>query len=170
MKPPAELPPTLVALGEAFARRAGIAPGDFWAYVYRKAAPPTEVRDAIVAAFFPRVPPESFLPSQGELGTLDTVNTSAVSSNALRSRARLSEGTLKSKAIKVLARKGVTIAEVALALAEELGRKVPRSTVQAWVKPFGDPSYRAIPQDAADAFLALYQIPLNSWPRVIPAP
>jgi hypothetical protein len=172
MKPPKELPSTLVALGEAWARRYGLEPGEFWAYVYRKAPPPPEVRAAIVDAFFPLVRPADFLglTSEGEPSTLDTVNTSAVSSNALRSRARLSEASLKTKAVRVLARNGVTIAEVARSLTDRLGRKVPRSTVQAWLKPKEDPTYRAIPQDAADAFLELYGVPLASWPRIIPAP
>lgn len=61
MRPPADLPSTIVALGEAFAHRAGIDPGDFWSYVYRRKAPPRELRAAIVEALFPLVSPADFL-------------------------------------------------------------------------------------------------------------
>jgi hypothetical protein len=120
--------------------------------------------DAFADAFAPLGLTSSYTPN-----TISDV-TPAHSSNALRSQKQLSAGTLKTKFAQVLTKKGVTFAEVVEALRAKLGRPVPRSTVQSWAKPKGDPSYRAIPQDAAEALKELYGVPLGAWPRIIPAP
>lgn len=162
MKPPPDLPLELVLLGEAFARRLEMPPGDFWAVLYRKKSAPAGWAAAWSEAFEPLT--SSYTPN-----TIPEV-TPAPSSNALRSQKQFSEETLKTKFAQVLTKKGVTFAEVVEALEGKLGRTVPRSTVQSWAKPKGDPSYRAIPQDAADALKALYGVPLSAWPRIIPTP
>lgn len=144
-----------------YARRLGLTFEQYKRYASGAEPWPVGMLEAILETFEP-------LTSDGDASTLDTVNTSAVSSNALRSRARLSKGALKSKAIQVLAKKGTTIAEVSIDLEKRLGRKVPRSTVQAWVKQPGDPSYRAIPEDAANAMKDLYGVSIKSWSRIIP--
>lgn len=163
------LHPLVVALVEAYARELRLPPAELWDYLERRKAPPDELRRQLVEAFFPRVRPDDFLlPSGTENDTVNTVNASP-SSNALRSRARISDESRKHKFVRIIARKGVTFAEVAVALSEKLGRKVPRSTVQAWPKKPGDPSYRAIPEDAAEALRELYGVPMNCWARVIAA-
>ncbi len=161
----------VVALVEAYARKLKTPVDECWAYLDRRKAPPQEWRDSVVAAFFPRVPPDSFLglTTPHIPSTVDDV-TPAPSSNALRSQKLFSSGAAKSKFVQIITKKGVTFAEVADALETRLKRKVPRSTVQSWAKPKDDPSYRAIPQDAAEALKSLYGVPMNAWARVIPAP
>lgn len=167
MKPPADLPSVLIASGEAIARRFGIEPPLLWDYLYRRKAPPAEVRAALVEAFFPRVRPDDFLlTSPDPHSTLNTVDTTA---NNLRSWAKLSDDNRKHPAVKIWAKLNITTAEVAAALTERLGRKVPRSTVQAWYKQPTSDDYRPIPADAADACLALWKIPRTAWNRITPA-
>jgi hypothetical protein len=100
--------------------------------------------------------------------TLDPVNP-AISSNALRSQARMADDVKKHRLVAALEKKGLTLADVADALEKRLKpRTFPRSTVQSWVKPKESASYRAIPQDAAEALKAMYGVPLSAWPRIIP--
>lgn len=108
------------------------------------------------------------LTSEHERNTVEDVNT-ALSSNALRSQAQIADDAKKHRFVAILAKKGLTFADAAAALEARLKRKFPRSTVQSWPKPPKDPSYRAIPQDAADALKALYGVPLSAWARIIPA-
>ena len=162
MKPPSDLPLELVLIGEAFARRLQMEPGDFWAVVYRKKPAPPGWARAWADAFAP-------LTSEHIHNTIDTV-TPAPSSNALRSRAQFSDETRQTKFAQIIAKKGKTFADVAEALTAALGRRVPRSTVQSWAKPKGDIAYRACPQDAAEALKDLYGVPLNAHPRIIPTP
>lgn len=156
MNPPADLPSILVALGEAFARRSGIDPGDFWAYVYRRAAPPPEVRDAFVAAFFPRVPPESFLTPRADNDTLDTMDATTIN-QARRGRPL---GSPKHPFVAMLKRKRLTIAEVAAAV-----KRAP-STVKAWYKD-DDDDFRPIPREIAVTLSKKpYDVPLSAWRRI----
>ncbi len=156
MKPPKELPPLLVALGEAYARRAGIDPGDFWAYVYRKAVPPAAVRAALVEAFFPLVPPESFLPSPGENDTLDTMDATQIAP-ARRGRPL---GRPRHPFVAMLKKRRLTVAEVAKAVNRSA------SSVKAWYKPVGDDAARPIPRAVAEKLAELYGVPLTAWTRI----
>lgn len=108
------------------------------------------------------------LTSSHRPSTVGDVSTS-LSSNALRSQAQISDDAKKHRLVMVMTKRGLSFADIADALEEKLKpRKFPRSTVQSWVKPKSDASYRAIPQDAADALKALYGVPLSAWARVIP--
>ena len=157
MKPPKELPSTLVALGEAFARRAGIDPGDLWSYVYRRAVPPPAVRAAIVDAFFPRVRPEDFLlPSSRENDTLDTLDATEIAT-ARRGRPH---GQRKHPFVAALLRDGLTIAEIARDL------KRSPSTVKSWYKADGDIGQRPIPRAVALTIEKRLDVPLSAWARI----
>lgn len=164
MRPPKDLPIELVLLAESFCRHAEIDPSDWWDYVYGRKPWPLPIRAALVDVFAPLLPP---LTSEHEPNTLDDVQP-AISSNALRSLGNLADDVRNHKFIKAITKRGVTLAEVADVLTKRLKRKVPRSTVQSWPKPKTDPSYRAIPQDAADALKELYGVPESAWPRIIP--
>lgn len=153
MKPPKDLPSTLVALGEAFARRAGIDPGDFWAYVYRKAAPPSELRAAIVDAFFPRVQPADFLlPSDAENGTLRTMGATGIEP-ARRGRPPEVDHPL----FAALAAKGVTLAEEAKAV----GRSP--ASIRSMCYPKDSASRRPAPEALRQRWLTEYGVPLKAW-------
>lgn len=157
MKPPADLPSTLVVLGEAFARRAGIDPGDFWDYVYRRTPPPSEIRAAIVEALFPRVRPDDFLlPSPAENDTLNTMNATEIAP-AQPGRPNLNT---KHPFVAMLRKRGLTAAEVA----SELGR--PATTVRSWYKDPRDPAFRPPPRDAVEKIRELYKVPLSAWARI----
>ncbi len=67
---------------------------------------------------------------------------------------------------KMLERRTTTVGDVAKFLASKLKRKVPRATVQAWYRDVGDPYYRPIRRDAAEALKAEYAVPLSAWPRI----
>jgi hypothetical protein len=108
------------------------------------------------------------LTTSHEPNTVDGVNT-APSSNALRSQKQIADGARNHRLVVAMEKKGLSFADVADALGEKLGRPVPRSTVQSWVKPKSDVAYRAIPEPAADALKSLYGVPLNAWPRRIPS-
>jgi len=99
--------------------------------------------------------------------TIDTVNP-AISSNALRSQARMADEVKKHRLVAALEKKGLTFADVADHLEKKLGRKFPRSTVQSWPKPKGDQYGRGIPADAANELRAWLGVPLSAWARVIP--
>lgn len=60
------IPSVVRAILSDLARRWEVDPEDLISWVYRQKAPPTAIRDALVAAFFPRVSPEDFLPSSTE--------------------------------------------------------------------------------------------------------
>jgi hypothetical protein len=107
------------------------------------------------------------LTPQHRHNTVDDVNT-AISSNALRSQARMADDVKKHRLVVAMEKKGLTFAEVAEALEKKLGRKFPRSTVQSWPKPKGDVSARGIPRDAADHLRGWLGVPLSAWSRVIP--
>lgn len=164
MKPPSDLPLEVVLVMEAFARRLKMEPGDFWAVVYREKPAPPGWAAMWSEAFAPLVS----LTSQHIPSTVGDVNTNP-SSNALRSQAQMADEVKEHRLVAAITKRGLTFADVAEALEARLkGRRFPRSTVQSWVKPEGNTSYRAIPQDAADALKALYAVPLSAWPRIIP--
>lgn len=164
MKPPATLPSTLVALGEAYARRAGIDPGDFWAYVYKRRAPPPELRAVIVDAFFPRVRPGDFLglTTRGENDTLATMTATEIEP-ARRGRPLTQQGH---PFVAMLKRRGLTVAEVAAKV-----KRAP-STVKAWYKATDAADFRPIPRVCALKIAELYQtdgqpdVPLSAWARI----
>jgi DNA-binding NarL/FixJ family response regulator len=143
------------ALVEAYARRAGIPPADLWSYLDRRAAPPPELRDAIVAAFFPRVPPDSFLTASANIDTLDTdmqATTEPRRGRPLTQR--------KHPFVRALIREGLTIAEVA----DEL--KAKQSTVKAWYKKVGTVAHRPIPKAMAERIRDRFKVPLSAWDRI----
>lgn len=148
----------MVALGEAYARRAGIDPGDFWAYVYRRAAPPPELRAAIVDAFFPRVRPEDFLTltARADNDTLDTMDATEISP-ARRGRPSTRK---KHPFVASLLKRGLTVAEVAAAVNRSA------SSVKAWYKPAKDIGFRPIPRSVAEKLQELYGVPLSAWSRI----
>lgn len=171
MTPPKDLPSVLVALGKSFALQAGIPLDDLWDYLYKRKAPPKGIRDALVAAFFPIVSPDDFLPpGLTSPNTHNTIDTVEATPNSLRSRARLSDESRRHPFIKAVTKANVTLADVATILEKRLGRKVPRSSVQAWPKKHTDRYYRPIPQDAAEALEALYKVPMTAWHRVVKKP
>lgn len=156
MKPPKELHPWIVALFEANARRSGIDPADAWAYAARKKAPPPELRDAIVATFFPLVPPDSFLPSHADNDTLDTLDATELTA-ARRGRPLHQR---KHPFVVALLRDGLTIAEIAKDL-----KRAP-STVKSWYKAADDIGFRPIPRAAAKELLTRLAVPLSAWSRI----
>jgi len=99
--------------------------------------------------------------------TIPDVNP-AISSNALRSQARMADDVKKHRLVVAMEKKGLTFADVSEELEKRLGRKFPRSTVQSWPKPKGDVSARGIPQDAAEHLRSWLGVPLSAWSRVIP--
>lgn len=108
------------------------------------------------------------LTSKHTPSTVGDVST-ALSSNALRSQAQIAGASKEHRLVVAMAKRGLSFADIAEALEAKLKpRSFPRSTVQSWVKPKSDASYRAIPQDAAEALKALYSVPLSAWPRIIP--
>jgi hypothetical protein len=148
---------------EAVGRRLGLTADETWEMLEDEAPGFPNLDASFAEAFAP-------LTSKQDDDTLNTVNASSVSSNALRSRARFANEVREHRFVRAISKRGLTYADVAVDLTEKLGRKVPRSTVQSWAKPEGDPSYRAIQQDAADALKELYGVPLNAWRRIVPAP
>lgn len=147
----------VVALVEAYARQAGLCVDDLWAYLDRRAAPPTEVRAAIVDAFYPAVRPDHFLlPSSADNDTLDTMNATAISPPR---RGRPLADT-DHPFVAALISRGLTIAEVAAAV----GRAA--STVKAWYKDPKDPAFRPIPRECAVELRRLYKVPLTAWARI----
>lgn len=68
----------LVAMAEMYARRIGVEPAQLWAWLDKREPIPLDVRDRLVAAFFPMVPPDSFLAAEaplsfsGDSGTITT--------------------------------------------------------------------------------------------------
>jgi hypothetical protein len=157
MRPPSDLPSTLVALGEAFARRAGIAPADFWAYVYRKKAPPAALRAAIVEALFPAVSPADFLPlpARGENDTLGTMDAST-----LEAPRRGRPYSRPHPLFVALAKEHMTVRE----LAEALNRS--QSAVKSWCKDKGDPAFRPIPRACVEYLSKNLGVPASAWARV----
>ena len=104
-----------------------------------------------------------------ESGTFQT-QMHVESAGAGRSRGQMSKAAREHPFGKMLERRKITVAVVAEFLTTnhpKPGKKVPRSSVQAWYKPTNDPSYRPIKRWAADALKAEYGVPLNAWPRVV---
>jgi hypothetical protein len=149
--------PFVVALVEAYARRAGLGIDDLWAYVDRRQAPPPDVRAAIVEAFFPRIRPDDFLlPSSGENDTLDTMDATTISAPR-RGRPMANKDH---PFVAALLRERLTIADVAKDL------KCGASTVKAWYKDEGDDAYRPIPRASALELKRRFKVPLSVWPRI----
>jgi hypothetical protein len=112
---------------------------------------------AIVAAFFPRVPPDSFLPSTRDNDTLDTMER--VETTTVRRGRPMAQR--KHPFVVALLREGLTIAEVASQL------RRPASTVKSWYKAADDDGYRPIPRAAADALAKKpLAVPLSAWARI----
>jgi len=158
VKPPADLPSVLVATGEALARRLGIDPPLFWAYLYRRAAPPADVRAALVEAFFPRVAPDDFLiegstsvPNDATIGTV--MQTQSEPHLFPGPRPTDHEWT------RALRERGITITEAAGALG------VTRAAAKSWILP--PPHGRKIPRAHAVAIRKRYGVPLSAWPNGI---
>lgn len=150
-----------MALVDSFARRAGIDVDDLWSYLDRRKVPPPAVRDAMVAAFFPLVPPDSFLPSGGEVATLAT-DMQAPQEETRRSRvsrARLRKGNRRHPFVAALVANNLTVTE----FARELG--YARSTVQSWYDGDSD-NARPIPKSAANAIKARLGVPVTAWAKV----
>lgn len=156
-------------LVSALARRVGVEPDQFRAWT-RGAEKPPEWFEAAVRELV-----ESLV-VRGELSQLTSLhkpNTltdmpQELSSNALRSRAALTQETRSHLAVQALIRKGATIAEARIAVNTHTGKKYAYSTVVSWLKPKGDPAARGIPEVAAEAFRELYGVPMKAWSRVIP--
>lgn len=159
MKPPADLPPLLVAFAEAFARRYKTDIGDFWDYVYRRKAPPPEWRDGVVAAFFPRVPPESFLPSPTDDSTIRTMRTEEI--EAPKRGRPLGQGDIASKLPAALKAAGVTLAEVAAK-----AKRTPPS-IRMMAYPKGHDSHRPAPRAVVDLLKREFGIPVSVWPEIV---
>lgn len=143
--------PLIVASIEAIARNGGLDPEDLWAYLDRRKAPPRAVRDALVAAFFPLVPPESFLPSDEEISTIRTMRTEI--DPPRRGRPPVVDHPL----FAALAAKGVTLAEEAQAV-----HRSPAS-IRSMCYPKGNDSRRPAPEALQKRWLAEYGVPLKAW-------
>lgn len=156
----------LVALLEAWARRAGVDPATAWSWIDRRQAPPPEVRAAIVDAFYPRVRPDDFLgglTSPPDLATVATTMQPAAAPDTRKtrvSRARLRKANRKHPFVEALVSLGLTVTEIAREL------DYPRSTVQSWYD--GEKgNARPIPRKAAEAIRARLGVPLSAWPRKV---
>jgi hypothetical protein len=157
MKPPADLPSVLVASGEALARRFGIETGLWWDYLYRRRAPPADVRAALVEAFFPRVRPDDFLLTASENGsTLHTMHTSEIA----EPRAGRPSKLLKHPLMVALAKSRVTVAEEA----KDVRRSV--ASVRSFCFPVTSEHYRPVPRAIAERWRDEYRVPLATWPRI----
>lgn len=151
MRPPADLPLELVLLGEAFARRAGIDPGDWWDFVYRRRPWPPDLRAALVEAFYPA------LTSPEETSTIRTMSTSAIV--APRGPGR----PVSRKAhplFAAMAAKGITLAEEAAEV-----KRSPAS-VRSFTYDVDNAAYRPCPRPIAEHWKRKYKIPLSTWPRL----
>lgn len=158
MKPPADLPPLLRALGELFARRAQIPSEDFWAYCYRRKVPPPELRAAIVEECFPLVSPSDFLglTSDTKNDTNDTMDARAISPSLTGRRPARGAHPL----VAALRKKGVTFTE----LGTEIGRS--RQSIRSWLVGKDDPTFRPIPEAIAKHLAKEYKVPMSTWPRL----
>jgi hypothetical protein len=95
------------------------------------------------------------------------MTATSIDSNALRSRARLDKTSRRHPFVAALYERGETVAEAAAWLSTELGRKIPRNTMQSWYRPANDRDYRAIHRDAAEAIKRRYGVPLSAWARIV---
>lgn len=138
----------LVVLAEAFARRAGVDPSDWWDYVYRRKPWPVELRAALVDAFFPALTPSS------NDATTATMTANEIAPPRKGPRPVNPDHPL----VRALKKEGVSFAE--------LGRAVKRSrqSVASWVAE-GDAN-RPIPRDVAKYIKDEYGVPLSAWPRI----
>jgi lambda repressor-like predicted transcriptional regulator len=158
VKPPADLPSVLIALGDSLAARIGVEPAQLWAYLYRRAPPPPAVRAALVEAFYPRVSPDDFLglPSREENGTLRTMP--ATDFAAHRTGRPLARP--RHPLMAALSKAGVTVAEEAKAV----GRST--SSIRSFCYPAKHEAFRPPPRALADHWQKKYGVPLATWPRL----
>lgn len=146
--------PLIVATIENLARSSGIDPQDMWAYLDRRKAPSKKLRDAFVAAFFPRVPPESFLPSPEDNSTIRTMREEIL-------EPRMGRPLKAGKLAAALVKAGVTLAEIAAAA------KRSTASVRSWSYPLSDDSHRPAPRQVVEMFQDKYGIPLSVWPEIV---
>lgn len=162
--------PLVVALVEQYARAIGVEPGRFWRLLDKKEAPtPLELR-GLLHAWAPVLTAEDFaepLTTVHEPNTVDGMPP-ALSSNALRSQAALSDATREHKFVRALQKRGETLAEAAETVSRLAGKKFSRSALAGWIKPKGDVAARGIPLIAAEAIRKEYGVPHTAWARVIP--
>jgi hypothetical protein len=172
VKPPEMLPPVLSkicwALFESWCRESGISEEKVLACARGDEPWPPLLERVLRETWRPLLGDEDFVPVTASLtkqhgdNTLPPVN--ATSLNVIRSRARM---VARSDAAKLIAEKGLTFVEMSKALTKKLRRPVHVNNVQAWCKAKDDPSYRKIPEDAADACLKLWGIRVTVWPSII---
>lgn len=142
---------------EDLARTMGREPSEMWAWLYRQAVPPPEIRAALVEAFFPRVRPDDFLlPSQAENATLATMTATEF----LPVRKGRPIAHRDHPFVAAMLRGRLTIAEVGKMV------KRPPSTVKSWYQEPGTTSYRPIPMAAAKVLRDRLKVPLSAWPRI----
>jgi hypothetical protein len=163
MKPPA-LHWSAIAILEAFGRQSGIGARRYLEIALQGAEPTDEEDRALREGFFPL----GGLTSPHIPSTLPEMPSIVLSSNRLRSKARITEAVRAHRFVQTMEKRGLTFSEVALELARKLRRKVPLSSLLSWVKPADDDNARGIPGDAAEALRELYGVPLTAWRRVIP--
>ena len=132
---------------------------DCWAYLDRRKAPPPEWRDAVVAAFFPRVPPDSFLPSGTDDSTIRTMRTEEI--EAPKRGRPLGQGKVASRLPAALEAAGVTLAEAAA----KVKRTPPSLRMMAY--PKGHDSHRPAPRAVVEALKREFGIPLSVWPEIV---
>ena len=149
--------PLVVALVEAFARKAGIEPPTLWAALDGKPADPGLVA-GLVEAFHPVVRETDFvaLPARPKNGTLRTMSATAFATPV---KGRPTEHG-KHPLIRALKKDGLTLTEVA----KDVGRSP--ASMRSWLYPVGDASFRPIPRACAEHFRDKYKVPLATWPRI----
>lgn len=145
MKPPPELPLEIVLLAEAFARRLGVPPSEFWAIVYRKQEPPPGWSAAWAEAFAP-------LTSLDENGTLRTMRATEIAP-ARRGRPVESGHPL----FAALTKEGKTLADEAAEI------KRSTSSIRSFCYPKDHPSWRPVPEDLKQRWFKKYGVPLKTW-------
>lgn len=153
MKPPKGLPSVIVAAMDSLAREFQLDPGDFWAYLYKRKAPPTEIRRALIETFFPVVSPDDFLSTSREDGS--TIHAMRTEEFDPPKKGRPS--VVDHELFKALAKAGVTLAEEA--------DKVKRSTssIRSMCYPKGNPNRRPAPEALKQRWLTLYKVPTSAW-------
>lgn len=128
-------------------------------FLWKKRAPPDDVRAALVMAFFPRLRPQSFLG-----WTSPEINSTIRTMSATEFAQPIGPGRPKARKnhnlIAALERKRTTL------VAE--GKRVKRSpaSIRSFCYPENDPSYRPCPRKLADYWRKTYGVPLSTWPRI----
>lgn len=164
MKRPPVPHPLDIALRDRFARQAGIDPAQLAAWLEWREAPPRAVVDRLVAAFFPLVPPESFLsgeetlPSKRQYGTLHTMHTSEI--EAPNPRGGRPSKLKRHPLMAALKKAGVSVAEEAA----NVRRSV--SSVRSFCFARDNEAYRPVPRAIAERWRDVYGVPLTAWPRI----